>query len=193
MEEYPGLTEAADDWRRLVGNWEINVFVGSLNDEPTEYVVIPGMEDNFRRDALLGIRAAYHFPLGFFVQGEVANSLVRVPGTDRRPQNMNVTPILASGGYSLRVRSDFQIFGAIGLGAMRFEPDRTPPEVDFAAAYGGGMRIFLTRNHVIRGDLRFYQVPDALGKTLDDLGVPRGETLWLLEVSAGLSWFPGGA
>ncbi len=55
------------------------------------------------------------------------------------------------------------------------------------------MRIFLTRNHVIRGDLRFYQVPDALGKTLDDLGVPRGETLWLLEVSAGLSWFPGGA
>jgi hypothetical protein len=63
---------------------------------------------------------------------------------------------------------------------------------DFAAVYGAGLRVFLTRNHVVCGDLRLHQIPDALGKTLDGIGVPRGDTLWLLELSGGLSWFPGG-
>jgi TolB-like protein len=192
MSEYPDLTEARDDWRRLLGSWELNVFVGSFNDEPSEYVVVPGSEDNFRRDAVLGVRVAYHLPLGLFVQGEIANSLVRVPAPNGTIQNMNVTPILASGGYSWHVRHDLHLFGAVGLGGMRFEPDRTRSEIDFAAVYGAGARVFLTRNHVIRGDLRLHQIPNALGKTLDDLGVPRGDTLWLLELSAGLSWFPGG-
>ena len=189
MRSDPDFDEAAEAWQRLVGRWELNAFIGLMNDEP-EFGVVEGA-DQFRRDAIFGLRGAYHFPSGFFVQAEVANSLVAysVPGMR---QNLNAFPALASVGYTFLTTHDFHMFGAVGGGAVFWRPDTTRGEVNLALNYGLGGRVFLTRNHVLRTDLRMHQIPNALRRANDDLALASGQTLWGMELSVGLSWFPSG-
>lgn len=189
MKNYPEFDRAAVDWRRLVGRWELNVYGGLLNDEP-EYNHGSG-EDEFRRDAVFGVRGSYHFTENAFVQAEVANALATLRSGGTR-QNINAFPLWGALGYDLHLTHDFQIFPTLGAGVVFWRPDKTSGSADFALSYGLGGRVFLTRNHALRGDVRLHQIPNALGPTLDDLQILTEKTLWALELSFGVSWFPAG-
>jgi hypothetical protein len=189
MKSYPEFDQAAVDWRRLVGRWELNLYGGLLNDEP-EYNHGSG-EDEFRRDAIFGVRGSYHFTEKAFVQAEVANALATL-GSGGRKQNVNAFPLWGALGYDLHLTHDFQIFPTLGAGVVFWRPDQTSGSADFALSYGLGGRVFLTRNHALRGDMRLHHIPNALRPTLDDLQLPTEKTLWALELSFGVSWFPAG-
>lgn len=189
MKNYPEFEQAAKDWRRLVGRWELNVYGGLLNDEP-EYNHGAG-EDEFRRDAVFGVRGSYHFTENAFVQAEVANALATLHSGGTK-QNVNAFPLWGALGYDIRLTHDFQIFPTLGAGVVFWRPDQTSGSADFALSYGMGGRVFLTRNHALRGDVRLHHVPNALRPTLDDLQLETAKTLWALELSFGVSWFPAG-
>jgi tetratricopeptide (TPR) repeat protein len=189
MRYHPEFEGPEDRWHRLLGRWELNAYAGLLNDEP-EYTHNPG-EDEFRRDAVLGVRGSYHFTRQAFVQAEVANALAVLHSGGKR-QNINAFPLWASVGYDFKVTHDFQIFPTLGAGAVIWKPDATEGSADFALSYGVGGRLFLTRNSALRTDVRLHHVPNALGPTLEELDLRTGKTLWALELTFGVSWFPAG-
>jgi hypothetical protein len=189
MKNHPELEQAASDWRRLVGRWELNSYGGVLNDEP-EFSPSAG-DDQFRRDAIFGVRGAYHFGSDVFVQAEVANALATL-ATGGVRQNLNSFPVLGAVGYTFHVSHNFQLFPSLGAGAVFWRPDETPSGADLDLMAGVGGRLFLTRNHALRADMRVHHVPGALEATLRDLDVSTGQNLWALELSFGVSWFPAG-
>ena len=190
MKTHPELTEAREAWERLVGRWEINAYVGIVNDEP-EFRA-SAVDDAFRRDAIFGVRGAYHFPSKIFVQAEVANTLVSYSANGVR-QNLSAFPVLGAVGYTFLQSHDFHLFVAAGGGAVIWNPDITSREVNLDLNFGMGSRLFLTRNHVLRTDVRMHRVSNALAGTHAELSVEEGDpTLWGLELSVGMSWFPSG-
>lgn len=189
LETHPDMKEARDAWDRLVGHWELNAYVGLFNDEP-EFQA-SAADDAFRRDAIFGLRGAYHFPFRLFVQGEVANSLVQYSASGLH-QNLSAFPVIGTVGYNFIRSHDFHLFAAAGAGAVFWKADETGNETNFDLNLGLGGRLFLTRNHVIRGDVRAHRISSALSGTNDVLNFAGDSTLWGLELSAGVSWFPSG-
>lgn len=172
------------------GAWEINVYGGILNDVPE---FDPAGFD-LRRDAMVGGRFGYVFPFNLFVQAGAANSLLKlsVPGTRAQP-NLNTFIFDGAVGYNLQPLSNLQLFGAVGGGAMVWDPDGVDTEAEFALKYAVGARLFATPRLAFRGEARMHHVPDALPQTRIDFGgAPESRDLWALELSAGLSFFLGG-
>ena len=191
MQLYPDLEEARDEWLRLRGDWELGVYLGTLNDEP-EFVFSSNARDDFRRDAMIGVRLGYHMPRGFTVEAELGQSLVIIRDAAGGRQNMNVWPIMASLEWNYHLRHDLQAFIGAGFGAIHFQPDRTSRETNFALNLRAGGRLLLSRNHALRFDLRYFRVSQPLSKTIAEIGVNTRDTLGMLEASIGFSWFPAG-
>ncbi len=176
------------------GAWELNAFVGLLNDEPEWNPDLP--DDQFRRDALIGVRAGYTFPFGLLLQAQGANSLVRVnlpDGADgNRTRNVNMFFIEGVLGYDIALSQKADLFLVGGAGVAICAPDGMDSETDFALNYGLGGRYFLNPRLAIRGDVRMHQVFDAFAETRDlNMVDPVREDLFALELSIGVSYFIG--
>ncbi len=177
------------------GAWELNAFVGLLNDEP-EWNPDESADDQFRRDALIGVRAGYTFPFGLFVQAEGANSLVRVnlPNGAGGKKTRNVSMFFIGGvlGYDIALSQKAELFLVGGAGVAICAPDGMASETDFALNYGLGGRYFLNPRLALRGDIRMHQVFDAFAETRDlNMVNPVREDLFALELSVGVSYFIG--
>ncbi len=190
LEVAPKMKEAREAFDRLVGHWEINVYAGLLNDEPE--FESAAADDAFRRDAIFGARGAYHFPFQMFLQAEVANTLVSYSASGVR-QNLNGFPVLGAIGYNFIRSHDFEFFASAGGGAVFWNADDTGRETNLDLNFGMGGRLYLTRNNVLRADIRVHRVSGALSATNESLAITEADdTLWGLELSAGVSWFPAG-
>jgi len=95
-------------------------------------------------------------------------------------------------GYGIPLHERFELFGVVGAGASRWDPDQGETETDFSINYGAGSRIWLTPSLALRGDVRLHQVPDALSAAKQRAGIAGDETFWGLEFSGGVSVFLGG-
>ncbi|MEE9185341.1 MAG: outer membrane beta-barrel protein [Acidimicrobiia bacterium] len=175
------------------GAWELNAFIGLLNDEPEWHPDAP--DDQFRRDAIIGVRAGYTFPFGLLLQAEGANSLVRVSlpdGNGDRARNVNVFFIEGVLGYDIALSQKAELFLVGGAGVAICAPDGMDSETDFALNYGLGGRYFLSPKLALRGDVRMHQIFDAFAETRERILVdPVREDLFALELSIGVSYFIG--
>jgi hypothetical protein len=176
------------------GAWELNAFIGLLNDEPEWHPDAP--DDQFRRDAIIGVRAGYTFPFGLLLQAQGANSLVRVSlpdGADgNRARNVNVFFIEGVLGYDIALSQKADLFLVGGAGVAICAPDGMDSETDFALNYGFGGRYFLNPRLALRGDVRMHHILDAFADTRERILVdPVREDLFALELSIGVSYFIG--
>ncbi len=176
------------------GAWELNAFIGLLNDEP-EYNPA-ALDDPIRRDAIIGARAAYTFPFGLFLQAEGSNSLLRVRlpdgGGGSSTRNLTVFFVEAALGYNVTLSQKAELFFVGGAGVAICVPERMDSETDFALNYGLGGRYYLSPRLALRGDVRMHQVFDALAETRERILVdPVREDLFALELSIGVSYFIG--
>jgi len=176
------------------GAWELNAFVGLLNDEPEWNPDAP--DDQFRRDALIGVRAGYTFPFGLLVQAQGANSLVRVSlpngAGGNKARNVNVFLIEGVLGYDIALSQKAELFLVGGAGVAICAPDGMDSETDFVLNYGLGGRYFLNPRLALRGDVRMHQIFDAFAETRAlMLADPVRQDLFALELSIGVSFFIG--
>ena len=176
------------------GAWELNAFIGLLNDEP-EYDP-DELDDQIRRDAIIGARAGYTFPFGLFLQAQGANSLLRIrlPDSGGGSSTRNLTVFFVEGalGYNVTLSQKAELFLVGGAGVAICVPERMDSETDFALNYGLGGRYFLNPRLAIRGDVRMHHVLDALTDTRERILVdPVREDLFALELSIGVSYFIG--
>ncbi len=176
------------------GAWELNAFIGLLNDEP-EYNP-DGLDDQIRRDAIIGARAGYTFPFGLFLQAEGSNSLLRMRlpdgGGGSSTRNLTVFFVEAALGYNVTLSQKAELFFVGGAGVAICAPDGMASETDFALNYGLGGRYFLSPRLAVRGDVRMHQVLSALERTRDRIMVdPVRQDLYALELSIGVSFFIG--
>lgn len=178
--------------RAGLAGMEVNAYIGMLNDEP-EFRP-NGDKDEFRRDAIFGVRFSYPMTDAFFIEGHGSNSLVRLDVTG---SSRNVNSFFFGGalGYNFWPTTNVQGFVLAGAQAAHFRPDDLFSETDGSLHGGLGGRYFLTDGHAIRADARMHWVPDAIGsierqlRSVGDLGT---DALWALELSVGVSFFPGG-
>jgi OOP family OmpA-OmpF porin len=171
--------------------WEFNASLGLMNDVP-EFGP-DGADDLIRRDAIIGIKAGYAFEMNLFIQGELQNSLLRLSGPSAR--NLNSWWYGGAVGYNIQLAKELQLFPVVGLGRVSWGVGGSlPDENQFTYNFGGGARFFLWHDLAIRGDLRYHVVPDALHATRELIaGGPVDETtMYLLEMSIGVSFFLGG-
>jgi hypothetical protein len=176
------------------GAWELNAFIGLLNDEP-EYNP-DDLDDQIRRDAIIGARAGYTFPFGLFLQAEGSNSLLRVrlpDGADgSSTRNLTVFFVEAALGYNVTLSQKAELFLVGGAGVAICTPEGMDSETDFALNYGLGGRYFLSPKLALRGDVRMHHVLDAMADTRERILVdPVREDLFALELSIGVSYFIG--
>jgi hypothetical protein len=177
------------------GYWELGAFIGLLNDEP-EYQP-DNIDDQFRRDALIGARGGYTMPFGLFLQAQGSNSLVRIsmprPNGNADTRNVNTFFIESVIGYNVTLSPRFDAFLGGGVGVAICSPDDLPSETDFAVNYGvGGRYLFAHSRLAVRGDVRMHQVFHAMEDTRDVMAVaPVGGNLFALELSLGVSVFLG--
>jgi hypothetical protein len=180
-----------------VAGWQLDGFVGLLNDEPEFNPDEEGPNaDQFRRDAIVGLRTGYAFGDGaVFALLEAANSLVMFD-SPTRPVDREADSFWfgASGGYNLPPWGRVQVFPAVGLGIVVWDVqgvDET--ETDFTLNYGLGAKYLFNRRLGVRWDARMHQVPSALLDTrrrLGDVG-DEGADLFGLEMSVGVTFRPG--
>lgn len=171
--------------------WELNAFVGLLNDEP-EFDPDGRGDDQFRRDAIVGARVGYTFPFNAFFQLQASNSLVRVQGPAGPTRNVNSFLYELAVGYNVQIRDDLQIFPAAGLGVGVWDPDGVENSSELVLNYGLGGRYFLARWLAVRGDARMHQATDGMNGYRGQLGTPlEDEDLYALELSIGVSLFLG--
>ncbi len=175
------------------GAWELNAFIGLLNDEP-EYNP-DELDDQIRRDAIIGARAGYTFPFGLFLQAEGSNSLLRVrlpDGGSSSTRNLTVFFVEAALGYNITLSQKAELFFAGGAGVAICVPERMESETDFALNYGLGGRYYLSPRLALRGDVRMHHVLDAMADTRERILVdPVRRDLFALELSIGVSYFIG--
>jgi hypothetical protein len=178
------------------GYWELGAFIGLLNDEPEYHP--DDFSDQFRRDALIGVRGGYTLPFGLFLQAQGSNSLVRVAmprpnGGGADSQNVNTFFVESVFGYNITLSSKFDAFFSGGVGVAICSPDRLPSETDFAVNYGVGGRYFFANSRLaVRGDVRMHQVLNAMAETRELVrAAPVGGDLFALELSLGISVFLG--
>ena len=176
------------------GAWELNAFIGLLNDEP-EYNP-DELDDQIRRDAIIGVRAGYNFPFGLFLQAEGSNSLLRVTLPDGEgsgsSRDLTVFFVQAALGYDIALSQKADLFLVGGAGVAICDPDGMDSETDFALNYGLGGRYFLNPRLALRGDVRMHHVLDAMTDTRERILVdPVREDLFALELSIGVSYFIG--
>ncbi len=175
----------------LIEGLEVNAFIGVINDEP-EFRPY-GQGDHFRRDAIYGVRVSYMLPQNFFVEGQGSNALVSMT-SDTGRRNVNSFFFGGALGYSFWPQDDFQGFVIAGADAAHLRPDRLSTRTELSLNGGVGGRLFLTDRHAIRGDARMRWIPSAVGDIQNDLmgGADiLSENLWALELSVGVSFFPG--
>lgn len=175
------------------GVWEFNGYIGLLNDEPE---FDPDEEasgtdgDQFRRDAIFGIRVGYLSAARVFVQAEAANAPVILQPPDGVLRDMNSWWLGGTLGYNVDVARQVQLFPVVGAGLVIWELDETQRE--FTVHYGLGGRYFVDRQLALRADARMHQVPDALGEIRGQFGpADRKQDLFNLELSVGVSYLLG--
>ena len=185
--------EAADSaivQAERTGSWELGAYIGLLNDEP-EYNP-DNVDDQYRRDALIGARAGYTFPFGLMLGTQGSNSLARTrmpDGNGRLPaRNVNVWIVEAVLGYNFFISRRFDAFLSAGPGVVICDPDGMDAESDFALNYGAGGRYFFNKRIGVRGDLRMHQVMNVMDGTRREILVdPVQRDLFALELSIGVS------
>ncbi|MEN8145522.1 MAG: tetratricopeptide repeat protein [Gemmatimonadota bacterium] len=199
--DHPGAAIVSENFERNEdqigwgrGGFEVNAHLGMLNDQPEFQPDDIG--DQIRRDAIFGLRVGYNAPFNVFVQGEVANSLLRLKISEGGPglqKNLNVFMARATVGYNLQPRRDLQLFVAAGPGLVRFDADGASSETNFMLHYGVGARYFLTPKNALRGDIRIHSIFDAIPTTRQlILPNPNSADMTLAEISVGVLHFFGG-
>lgn len=174
------------------GSWEISGFAGGLFDD-FEFDPIGG--DLFLDpdgNALFGAAVHYHLPVKLFVGIEG-----RYVPLDMRPTPTTVTDLdsyFFSGlvGYTIPLHERLDLYGVGGAAAAFWNPSGYDSETDFGFAYGGGVRLYITRSLALTGDYRMIQVPNAMQDVTQSVaGVTADETFWGNSFTGGISYFFG--
>lgn len=175
--------------------WEINAFGGLMDDRP-EFEP-QGRAFRIGHEEVFGGRVGYLLESGLFLQAEALYGvldLVYTPsGGGRSVVNLKSLFLTGGAGYNLSPHPRLQLFARAGAGVVRWS-GASSSEVDLVIDGGGGGRYFISPSFALRLDARMHLVPSALETIREDLRPDLDTTeeeLWLAEVSAGLSWFPG--
>lgn len=177
------------------GGWELNAFGGVIDDRPEFHPQTRAFR--IGHEEAWGARAGYLLEGGIFLQAEALYAVLDLAytptGGGRQLINIGSLFLTAGGGYSLRLHPRLQLFGRAAAGAVRWSGSSSS-EVDWVVYAGGGGRYFVSRSLAVRLDAGMRLVPAALEDVRQELRpdlTASGEELWLAEITAGLSWFPG--
>lgn len=174
------------------GPWEVSGFLGGFDDDfeydpdGSQFFIDPD------GNILFGAGLNYHFPIGFFVGAEG-----RYVPLDMRPASGGVTDLdtyFFSGllGYTLPLHERLDIYGVGGLTGALWSPTDYDSEMDFGFSFGGGARVYLTRNLALIGDYRMFQFPSALEDvSVSVANLTADEAFWGYSFSGGVSYFFG--
>jgi len=174
--------------------FEFEAYGGAMDgDEPT----LSPNEQQFRvsADGFFGGRVAYNHPSHVFFEGALGYAPLTLLSTASPDMGLNALVGTSSIGYNVQVARDFQFFLVAGGGIIRWDPDDPiQSETDGTAHYGGGVKIFFTRNVALRADIRDHLTFNALtdirrqlnpGLTIED------GTTHNVEFTVGVSLFTG--
>ena len=201
---------AQDDWGR--GGFEISAAWGVLNGYGNEYMDLDPVALQVDNDQFLVGRLGYVFTGGFGLEGYfgyLKDAEVQTPGL------VSTEPsIVTSGGgpeatvlnygvdmvINLQPEQNFQVFLMAGAGQQRINVGPTSlgdAEQERYAVYnyGGGVKLFITRNLALRTDYRQYIAPDgpeATRRFFNPGAEFTNKALKTTEWTVGLSLFAGG-
>lgn len=179
-------TATGPEFQAFVGTYLIQD-PGPAPDEPPPEI---------RNAPVLGARIAYHTPLRFFVQGEFGYAPTRLTREGVRG-DVDITVFGGSVGYDIPLSPEATLFLVSGAAANRWNTAGLEPEVDLDVNFGVGTRIALSPSLSVRVELRDHYMKDGYSATrrrlTPGLGPePSRTSIHTVELSGGLSFFPGG-
>jgi len=174
------------------GPWEINGFMGAMDDQPE---FDPNGSDLFLdpdKNLLFGAGLNYHFGMGFFVGAEgryVPFDLNPRPGTVVDLNSWFYSGVV---GYTIPLHQRFDIYGVAGVSGVYWDAKDYASESDMGLNYGGGARLYLLDNLSLNGDFRIFQIPKALQDITSSVAnLTADETFWGYSFTGGISYFFG--
>lgn len=181
------------DWGR--SGVEINGFAGFFwPTEPDFILGETGFQFENEQELYFGGRLGYTFPINLFIQGEVGYAPLTI---QRNGTEFDIKTWLYGGslGYNFQLARAAQLFVLVGGGVVKWDPDGLENETEPRGHFGGGVRLYLTPNVAVRGEVRDNVMPATLTDVrleLDDLDEIDDELTHNLEVTGGVSLFFGG-